>query len=563
MSKEESQQEGKNLTSTEIKDLAQAEEARAKTFSTRVELIRRTIPAVLVGYGVVLSYLYFVLGLRFFPSGLNVGDTLFLIFVTFGYTLLFWIIAGCGMLLMVPPWVFAGRIESHTKKNPQSAPLFEMACYAGAGLIVPLLFSSFFFNEVETVTALVVRLVIAALVMAAVVASARLRGDQVGRKMGSDLQPKVSEGAVNASDLLNAGGSESNISKEPGEKSNTGNEPVVDTKAETKLAIFGDVLVNSLLFSIGLILTVIAIHFDKDFGTVLVVTAAAAGTFLALALMCLDKKHESRSKKLFKFSLGLPLFLAALASLMPLYLDGFQGGHRITKGIFGMLGVNGVDATVILKGDSLRKVEAYKDEPGITVDICENGPGSAIVSGVDILWHGIGTRSLLRLGAKGMPELELSASEVSMVRGDSRRCHELKTAIYFKTGSVVPIAGEYFNDIKDEFRFLLADKAAKWDLAQVSIIGFADPQRMERGNEALSFQRAMAVKEELMNESAMDLSSERLFKLIPKGARSTDFSKCNEVSDPALLKECYEADRRVTVKMYFVRTPKVTVELSE
>ncbi|NUT60151.1 hypothetical protein [Herbaspirillum sp. C9C3] len=86
MSKEESQQEGKNLTSTEIKDLAQAEEARAKTFSTRVELIRRTIPAVLVGYGVVLSYLYFVLGLRFFPSGLNVGDTLFLIFVTFGYT---------------------------------------------------------------------------------------------------------------------------------------------------------------------------------------------------------------------------------------------------------------------------------------------------------------------------------------------------------------------------------------------------------------------------------------------------------------------------------------------
>lgn len=554
MSYKQGPQASTNLTAAEIKDFALAEEANAKTFSTRVELIRKTIPAVLIGYGVILSYSYFVLGLGFFPSGLNLGDTLFLIFVTFGYTLLFWVIAGCGLLLMIPPWLFIGRVEVYTKKNPRPLPPPEMLIYAVVGLAITVFFSWFFFNEGGSLGDFFLRFLVPAALMLVVVALARIHGDRIGKKLRSDDEKKASDLKKGKSPETSPEGAESNplpVAEADAKVPPKGDD--VPTE-ESWWTVVGDILLHACMVWMGLLVSIATVYIGKDFGKVLVVTAAASGTFVALALMCLDKKQESRSKQLFKFSLGLPLFLVVLASLLPLYLDGYQGSHLLTKGIFSTLGFNAENATIVVKGDALDKIEAYKDEPGIDVDVCRTAPESAIVSGVDILWHGMGNKSFIRLGERGKPELELSASEVSLVRDNKRRCHDLRTAIFFKTGSAVPIAGEFFNDIKDEFRSLVTQRTGNWDLVQISIIGFADPQRLDKGNEALSFQRALAVKAELMEESSMDLSSERLFKLVPKGARSTDFSKCSEVSEPALRKECYEADRRVTVKLYFVRT---------
>lgn len=73
----------------------------------------KLVPAVLIGYGIVLSFLYFSRALNFFPSGLNVGDTLLLVFITLGYTLFFWAIAGSGMggciVLSNEDWASLGR----------------------------------------------------------------------------------------------------------------------------------------------------------------------------------------------------------------------------------------------------------------------------------------------------------------------------------------------------------------------------------------------------------------------------------------------------------------------
>ncbi|WP_075255796.1 OmpA family protein [Herbaspirillum camelliae] len=525
------------LTPTEQKELAQAEEARAKTLATQIDMTCKLVPAVLIGYGIVLSFLYFSRALNFFPSGLNVGDTLLLVFITLGYTLFFWAIAGSGMILLIPASIFKERVDVRTKGLAAAKTPLEIIFYVVLGLTLPIVSGKYVLEDTANEFNFYLRLIAVVTIAILLIGIARYRGN----KRGHEIQKKHRSAQVSTEG-----------SQQP---------PVSAKQQETIWAATADVTLKSITYVLGLLFAIIAVHYGRDAGVLLVISACASGVVLALAADSLDQKPNQNAGKVFRYRLVLPLFLVAIASSIPLYWDGTQGQYRLTKSVFNWIGLNSADATVILTGGALRALEDQNAESELRLDICNNGVGSATVSGIDILWHGMGTRSLIRLGEKGKPEIEVNSKEVALVRNIGRRCHELSSTVHFPSGKTDPTSKEQLENLRAEFKQVVSSKSAPWRLTQINFVGYADPLPREQGNQKLSLARAQRLRDDLEQDiPGNDISIKK--KLVANGARTTDYAKCAAIADPKRLSECYEVNRRASVKLYF-EVPKAETDTQE
>jgi len=530
---EDSTQQNPLLTPTEQKELAQAEEARAKTLATHIDMVCKLVPAVLIGYGVILSFLYFSRALNFFPSGLNAGDTLLLIFVTLGYTLFFWAIAGSGMILLTPLSIFKERFDSHIKGLPSTKMPSEIFFYVALGLGIPILAGKYFLEDVSSDQSLYLRLLLVVLISFTLIAIARYRGNKRGKALrGIPVTPLAPNHDVQ----------------------NQSHAETESRSRDTFLAALADVVMKSIVYLAGIFFAIVSIHYGHNAGVLLVITACGSGVVLFLAADSLDQKQTQYSNKFFKYKLALPLLLLAISSSIPLYWDGTHGQYKLTKSVFNWVGLNSADATVILTGTALSSLEEQNSESDLHLDICNDKNGNATISGIDILWHGIGTRSLLRLGGKGKPEFEANSKEVTLVRNVGRRCHELTSIVHFPSGKATPINKEQIDNLRTEFSQVTSSKKEHWKLVQVDFIGYADPLPLEKGNQQLSLARAQRIRDDLEELIPEDAQSTKR-NLVANGARATDFTKCAAMADPKLLSECYEVNRRASVKLYF-QSPK-------
>ncbi|WP_343742748.1 hypothetical protein [Herbaspirillum huttiense] len=537
---EDSTQQNPLLTLTEQKELAQTEEARAKTLATHIDMVCKLVPAVLIGYGVILSFLYFSRALNFFPSGLNTGDTLLLIFVTLGYTLFFWAIAGSGMILLTPVSIFKERVDSHIKGLPSVKMPPEIFIYVALGLGIPILAGKYFLEDVSSDRSLYLRLFLVVVISIALIAIARYHGN----KRGDALR-----GIAGTLRATNHDGQD---------------QPPAETESrppDTFWAALADVVMKSIIYLGGLFFAIVSIHYGHNAGVLLVITACGSGVVLFLAADSLDQKQTQYSNKFFKYKLALPLVLVAISSSIPLYWDGTQGQYKLTKSVFNWVGLNSADATVILTGSALSALEEQNSESDLHLDICNDKSGNATVSGIDILWHGMGTRSLLRLGGKGKPEFEANSKDVTLVRNVGRRCHELTSTVHFPSGKATPINKEQIENLRAEFSQVVSSKKEPWKLVQVDFIGYADPLPLEKGNQQLSLARAQRLRDDLEEIIPEDAQSTKR-KLVANGARATDYTKCAAIADPKLLSECYEVNRRASVKLYF-EASKATTDTEE
>ncbi|MFJ1259714.1 hypothetical protein [Cupriavidus sp. CuC1] len=117
-----------------VKAIAQAREAGANKIGSLLDSLRKNLPAFAVSYGVVVAFLYFSLAVNFFPSGVNVGDALLLLFMAFGYGFLSVFFVAGGLLIVVPAAGYLDALgeneyvhEGGVRANPPKLSLPQQA----------------------------------------------------------------------------------------------------------------------------------------------------------------------------------------------------------------------------------------------------------------------------------------------------------------------------------------------------------------------------------------------------------------------------------------------------
>lgn len=230
-------------------------------------------------------------------------------------------------------------------------------------------------------------------------------------------------------------------------------------------------------------------------GFVIVLGAVLGGEFLAFALNPAVGRGADRKTR----PLGQTLTFAALALLLPLFLISVfhddDGKVSIASLIFGNFGIYLDDAAMEVSPANLQTLVAAAELQGDTLDICRGPDGSAVVTGLKVWWHGIGSRSHVELPhAMGTPGVvvDLDTAQARLIRNQRSRCMDLP-GTYFESG-----AGR----LTDEGRNELLDALQRWtlremkddQLAQIRIIGRADPMVPSAGvtNRSLSSERASA-----------------------------------------------------------------------
>ncbi|SFD42779.1 OmpA family protein [Paracidovorax konjaci] len=275
------------------------------------------------------------------------------------------------------------------------------------------------------------------------------------------------------------------------------------------------------------------------------------------------------------FSLLLLLVIYGTVLWVDSQIDG-----KLSSGIFRSLGLRAEQQTLRLKGEALALVRSQADHAGIFLSFCAEPGGAALVTPVDALWHGMGTRSLLRIGkepdggkksgrADPRTDIEVSSEEVKIVRNARARCHDIEHAVYFQSDSVKAVNS--IDDLVDEVARVqeslspLASpgdsRGNAWRLDKVVVTGHSDPLPLsDAGNQGLSERRAACVAEWVTRKAlkGTQLTGDYRLETPGRGSRDLSAGQCPQEGRTANLHECHEKNRRVTVRLILARKPPLS-----
>lgn len=178
-----------------------------------------------------------------------------------------------------------------------------------------------------------------------------------------------------------------------------------------------------------------------------------------------------------------------------------------------------------------------------------SGTPERVVHGVNLLWHGIGERSLVEIpSGEGLPlKVELKRDGVFLFRnygGVVTRCLEMSGDILFKSGSS-QLAVDGGGDLAEMLKVIHKNSAS---IAEIQVVGHADAFGYKGGaelNNELALARAATVQDQII-ESAC-------FKNVTAeghGAREPK-TLCKDWPVKETLSECLAVNRRVEVRMKF------------
>lgn len=506
-----------------IRDLAAAAEHRANVRKGQVELALKAIPAVALGYGLVSAFEYFYLGIHFFPSGLSVGDNLLFIFITLAYGLLVFGVGAFGLGALAPALVGESWTRNPVPSKGNGPRRGAVALRVFMGLIW----------------------------VAGAAWIISWRYNHLGKAFDFDLSMRWHAACsfVAMAVLCYPYGRWS-----------------AGMTWDDRISQWLDWFLMSLFHTLFVLFSSWLIAFNPDQGLYVVAWSVATGAMWWGAL----NLHLGRMPASGAGHRGTPSAVwtfAALPLTLPLLFDFAYLHGTMSHTVMGKLGLSAGNVSVQLKGDALVLARAKAAMNPGRVTFCEEADGSALVGPVDLLWHGMGTRSLVSLGtpragwdASEEDRFEVSSSELKLAFQGDRQCQDLRSDVYFALGQLRHPEAQMTQLIDELRQTLIARQKAStpkahWSLERVLVQGHADPLPYgEQGNEGLSLARAQVATEALKTGLEAELKAQRgrvQWQTESLGSRYPGTRPCADVHGRQEQAECHAPDRRVHVRLVF------------
>lgn len=301
-----------------------------------------------------------------------------------------------------------------------------------------------------------------------------------------------------------------------------------------------------------------------------IVGCVMGGFALALGISLLDpsrrKKFGRKSDGGGRTTAGVLLVVAAI--VVPAFFfvmapaKGLQNG--LARFVFGSLGVRVEGAMLILGDAEAAKIRLSSETQGISAVLCKGEGGQYTLSDVSLLWHGVGTQTLLQwpasqetLGAKAHQlRMVLPAAAITVVRGAQERCFDVAGAPTFVTGkalftddqarkAVLARVGAAFSEAKDQ----------GFKVSAITIVGHADPMPLPTGNTELARERAAAVASLIKADGDLgaQLTSQQTEVLVTSMGSRVGVRDCPATGSIQAQRECNEVNRRVEIRLRLTR----------
>lgn len=601
---------------TELKEASLVSEAKAKTLDSYAGIVRKVVPMIALAYGLGVSFSYFFLAIKFFPSGMSLGDTLLYVFIALGYGLLSTFFIFAGLLVVLPVLAFddGARTSGSDRSVERGRGVWVIPLLVAPMLLaltVRLLDKAFrqWFIQYPTlvaVSALVVALAIGicahyrAWRLGAGEPTKRLHGFETWMPLGlanglvfqwlysfviagygtAALVPilvSIFAGIIAwfAIDSFSASTEAASIADAESSKRN-------HWKLESQKGVWGlglSIILGGVALGVG---ELGAQYAACAFYTALaaLICFVATITFSPLVVSTAQSVETRESREPFSSLIGnaarghknriqVLAILAVAAFSIPLLADWVYMDQKISIAVFSGLGLRVENTTVRLKGDALASLKAQARNSGIQLSICTDSDGSATVSPVNVLWHGLGRLSLLSIGktdedgkgGRNAPQMEVASEEVKVLRHQLSHCRDISKSVYFASGKVKPIMQQQENDVVDEVRSALLDiypstlqvDKWRWAVSDIIVTGFADPMQLgEGGNEYLARQRAACLASRIFKEAkkfGLEASTDFNLRWDGEGARLPFKTSCPLTGEQAALSECHAANRVAKVRL--------------
>jgi outer membrane protein OmpA-like peptidoglycan-associated protein len=511
------------------KALAEADEAKASTWKERVETLRAAAIGFTVLYGITALFCYCFFIAKFMPSGVTAGDTLLFSFIALALGAIGIVLAAAGVMVWLPvtlPIEPKAKPNASVKGTKWAAGIYAAACVA---YLVMNLWASW--------TPAVGQWVPHCLKF--ITTTPPLLAAYLDAHLGLVLLAAWALIAILSSLTLYTRGAG---------------------------------LVTSLAFGLGgsvlVLLALSLVRFPQ--GLSIVGGAIIGGEFLAFALDPTIGQGADRKSRPF----GQTVALAALGLIMPVFMIAVTYSDRVKPSIssitFGNLGLYADDAAMEVTAANLQTLVAAADLQGDALDICRGPEGSAVVTGLKVWWHGIGTRSHVELPRADGPGVvvDLDTSQARLIRNHRARCMDLP-GTYFDSGA---------ESMTEDGRKQLLDAVQRWtqremkdtQLEQIRVVGHTDPMTPAVGttNRTLSNDRAQAVMQVLQDSGVLrgffvrDTESLAAALRIEGDAARQPLKECPANSSLSERRECNAVNRRVELRFLFgpKSTPGQAVE---
>lgn len=297
--------------------------------------------------------------------------------------------------------------------------------------------------------------------------------------------------------------------------------------------------------------------------------AVIGGEFLAIALDPTIGTGAERKTR----PLGQTILIAALALLMPVFWIAVSNSGdtkvSIASVTFGNFGLYADDAAMELSAGNLQTLVAAADLQGDTPDICRGPDGTAVVTGLKVWWHGIGTRSHVELPRAGAPGVvvDLDTAQARLIRNHRARCMDLP-GTYFESG-VGKLTADGHKDLVEAVQRWTQREMKDHRLEQIRIVGHADPMAPSTGttNRSLSQDRAQAVSQALRDSGilkdffAQDASALKQALRVEGDAAREPLKDCTAQRLASERRECNEVNRRVELRLFFGPQPSTAMPI--
>lgn len=504
-----------------LKALAEADKAATSSWKERAETLRMAIVGLSLLYGIVALFCYCFFIAKFIPSGVSAGDTLLFSFLALALGVIGIVLASAGAMMWLPITAQLAGSKDASKKYRKPhvwlCVLYVVACLLSAALM--------YLGTRDTAPSHWQGW------------PRRLSWIQQALNRIYDLLNLYPFQAVCLAWLLVAGAIVALLRSRGGDK-------------PRHLAASG---VGSLFVLIFLSLVVI------PQGWPIVAGAVVGGEFFAIALEPTIGAGPARGTRKF----GETLAIAALGMLLPVFFivvfNSRDPKVNVASITFGSFGLYSDDAAMELSASNLQTLVAAADLQGDTLDICRGPEGTAVVTGLKVWWHGIGTRSHVELPRADGPGVvvDLDTAQAHLIRNHLARCMDLP-GTYFESG-----VGSLTVDGQKE----LLEAVQRWTqremrdhrLEQIRIVGHADPMTPTTGttNHELSQKRAEAVKKALRDSGlledffAQDQAALDKAIHVEGDAARQPLKDCTAQKSNGERRECNEINRRVELRLFF------------
>lgn len=248
---------------------------------------------------------------------------------------------------------------------------------------------------------------------------------------------------------------------------------------------------------------------------------------------------------------GLNVFLWCLVLFAPVLLASLFL-QRINENIaMKSVGLRSMDVTIKLSEENYSILSSAAGGQYLAALGCNTSSGGPerLVHGVNLLWHGIGERSLVEIRSDQEPRLvvELKRDGIFFFRnykGVIERCLELSGDALFKHGSSI-LASDDGGDLSDMLEVIEKNRDK---IKEIQVIGHADAFGYRGGaelNNKLALDRAIEIKNHIIEFAHFSEVT-----AVGHGAREPR-TLCKDWPVKETISECLAINRRVELRMKF------------